>query len=160
MIRRRRYRPVVPVSPPHRNGRRGSPAHGRILVVGGHDDTRELLVTILKTEGYDVDLAEDGDAALRRYREQPADIVLMDLYVARVDGVAAILDLCAAFPDIVIVAMSGDDSPLWSGALAEARAAGARFTLRKPLEPWLLLRTLEGLIAARKTLLDRLHRTA
>ena len=79
-----------------------------MLVVDDHADTRDLLVTVLKTEGYDVVLAEDGDVAMRRYRERPADIVLMDLYMPRQDGVTTIRELYAEFPGVVVVAMSGD----------------------------------------------------
>jgi CheY-like chemotaxis protein len=135
-----------------------------VLVVDDHDDTRDLLLTILKTEGYDVTLAEDGEAALQRYRERPADVVLMDLFMPRKDGVTAIRELCAEFHGVTIVAMSGDgmsNAPgaAWHDALAEARTAGAQLTLRKPLEPWVLLRALEGLVAARKSL-NGLHRSA
>jgi CheY-like chemotaxis protein len=140
------------VARPHRDGRSPAPARGRILVVDDHPDTCDLLVTILKTEGYDVAVAADGDGAVTAYREQPADVVLMDLYMPRKDGVAAIRELCEEFRGVVIVAMSGDGGTVWRDALAGARAAGAAFTLRKPLEPWLLLRTVEGLVAARRSL--------
>lgn len=131
------------------------------MVVDDHADTRDLLLTILKTEGYEVALAEDGDVALGRYRQQAADIVLMDLCMPRKDGVATIRDMRAEFPDVVIVAMSGDAGPIWKDALAEARAAGAQLTLRKPIEPWVLLHALEGLIAGRRSLMaTNLHRTA
>jgi CheY-like chemotaxis protein len=131
-----------------------------VLVVDDHSDTRDLLVTILKTEGYDVALAEDGEIAMGRYRERPADVVLMDLYMPRKDGVTAIRELRGQFPDVVIVAMSGDAGTIWRDALAEARAAGAQLTLRKPIEPWVLLRALEGLVAARRSMHGALHRTA
>ena len=126
-----------------------SPA--RVLVVDDHADTRDLLSAILTTEGYEVTLADDGDVALRCYRERAADIVLMDLYMPRRDGVATIRELRAEFPGVVIVAMSGDAGAIWQDALAEARAAGAYLTWRKPIEPWVLLRGLEGLIAARRS---------
>jgi CheY-like chemotaxis protein len=155
------YRARPPAAKPQRNGRAEALAHARVLVVDDHADTRDLLYTILKTEGYDVVLAEDGDAALQRYRERAADVVLMDLYMPRKDGVTAIRELCAEFRGVTIVAMSGDTATAWHDALAEARIAGARLTLRKPLEPWVLLRALEGLLAARKTLsLPSLHRSA
>jgi CheY-like chemotaxis protein len=157
---RPRHRRTMAAPPPPRSGRLLPSAHARVLVVDDHEDTRELLLTILKTEGYDVDLAEDGEEAVRRYRERPADIVLMDLYMPRRDGIAAIQDLAEEFPGVVIVAMSGDGDLVWHDALAEARRAGAQLTLRKPLEPWLLLRTLEGLTAARRALIDRVHRSA
>jgi len=139
-------------APPYRNGRPETIARARILVVEDHADTREFLVTILKTEGYEVAVAEDGEVAISRFRDQPADIVLMDLYLPRKDGVTAIRELHAAWPGVVIVAISGDAGPIWRDALAEARAAGALLTLRKPIEPWVLLRALEGLVAARRSL--------
>jgi CheY-like chemotaxis protein len=122
-------------------------------VADDHEDARELLFTILKTEGYDVVLAADGEEALARYRERPADVVILDMFMPRKDGVTTTRELRAAFPDVTILAMSGD-ARAWHDALAEARAAGAQLTLRKPLEPWVLLRALEGLLAG------RLHRTA
>jgi CheY-like chemotaxis protein len=155
MILRQRRRRALVVPRPQPNGRPPVPPRGRVLVVDDHEDTRDLLLTILKTEGYDVDLAGDGDAAVRRYRERPADVVLMDLYMPRKDGVAAIRELLAEFPGVVIVAMSGDADLVWHDVLTEARMAGARLTLRKPLEPWLLLRALEGLMAARRALIHR-----
>jgi hypothetical protein len=57
--------------------------------------------------------------------------------------------------------MSGDAGTTWRDALAEARAAGALLTLRKPIEPWVLLRAVQGLGAARRTpSTTSLHRTA
>jgi CheY-like chemotaxis protein len=155
-------RPSPPRGRPHANGRSEPAPRARLLVVDDHADTRELLYTILKTEGYDVAVAEDGDVALQCYRERPADVVLMDLFMPRKDGVTAIRELFAEFPSVTIVAMSGDTGgggAGWHDALAEARTAGAQLTLRKPLEPWVLLRALEGLFAARKSL-NGLHRSA
>ena len=126
-------------------------SRARVLVVDDHADTRDLLAAILTTDGYEVTLADDGDVALQCYRERAADVVLMDLYMPRRNGVATIRDLRAEFPGVVIVAMSGDAGAIWQDALAEARAAGAQLTLRKPIEPWVLLRTFEGLMAARRS---------
>jgi two-component system chemotaxis response regulator CheY len=154
-------RPNLPVASQHRNGKRETVLHARVLVADNHAETRELLFTILKTEGYDVGLAEDGDLALQRYRERAADVVLMDLLMPGKDGVTTISEFCAEFPGITIVAMSGDTGTAWHDLLADARTAGARLTLRKPLEPWVLLRALEGLLAARKSLsVGALHRSA
>lgn len=154
-------RPSAPVPRPYRDVRAETAPHIRVLVVDDHADTRELLLTILKTEGYDVAEAEDGEVALQRYRERPAEIVLMDLFMPRKDGVTTIRELCAEFPGVTVVALSGDMGTAWYDALADARTAGAQLTLRKPLEPWVLLRALEGLVAARKALsADDLHRSA
>lgn len=151
MTRPQRHHYTPPVARPQRCGRAEAPARARVLVVDDHADTRDLLLTILKTDGYDVALAEDGDAAMRRYRERRADLVLMDLSMPREGGVTAIRELCAEFPGAVIVAMSGDTGTVWHDALAEARTAGAQLTLRKPLEPWVLLRAVEGLVGLNRS---------
>src|SRR5204862_413336 len=61
-------------------------------------------------------------------------------------------ELTRDFPDSVCVAMSADGDPRRRNALEFAREAGARLTLRKPIEPWVLLRTLEGVVAGRRSL--------
>jgi CheY-like chemotaxis protein len=155
---RQRAQPVA--APKPRNGRQETPGHARILVADDHQDTRDLLFVILKTEGYDVVLAADGDEALTAYREQAADVVLLDMFMPRKDGVTTIRELRTEFPAVTIVAMSGD-ADAWHDALVEARTAGAQLTLRKPLEPWVLLRAVEGLLAGRRSLNGNgLHRTA
>jgi CheY-like chemotaxis protein len=123
-----------------------APWRGRVLVVDDHADTRELLLTILKIEGYDVALAEDGEEGLQSYRSRPADVVLLDMNMPRKDGLATIRELHIEFPDVTVVAMSGDTGGGFRDLLAEAREAGAHLTLRKPLEPWVLLRALEGML--------------
>jgi len=148
-------------APKARNGRQETAGHARVLVVDDHQDTRDLLFVILKTEGYDVALAADGDEALAAYREHAADVVILDMFMPRKDGVTTIRELRTEFPCVTIVAMSGD-ADAWHDVLVEARTAGAQLTLRKPLEPWVLLRALEGLLAGHRALItsNGLHRSA
>jgi len=146
-----RQRAQSVVTPKARNGRHETVGRARVLVVDDHQDTRDLLFVVLKTEGYDVALAADGEEALGVYRERAADVVLLDMFMPRKDGVTTIRELRQEFPTVTIVAMSGD-AESWHDALVEARTAGAQLTLRKPLEPWVLLRALEGLLAGRRML--------
>jgi CheY-like chemotaxis protein len=155
-----RQRPTTPAARQPRTGRLEPPGHARVLVADDHQDTRDLLFLILKTEGYDVTLAADGEEALAAFRARPADVVLLDMVMPRKDGATAVRELRAEFPAATIVAMSGDGDA-WHDALTQAQAAGAQLTLRKPLEPWLLLRALEGLLAGRRSLDGAgLHRSA
>jgi CheY-like chemotaxis protein len=124
----------------------------RILIIEDHTDTRELLEMLLRTEGYEVTLAADGVEGLEVYRAEPTDVVLVDIFMPRKDGIATIGELRRDFPDAVILAMSADASIDRPGALLRAREAGAHLTLRKPLEPWVLLRSLEGALAGRRSL--------
>jgi CheY-like chemotaxis protein len=131
-------------------GLRPPPVH--ILVIEDHDDTRDVLDMLLRTEGYEVTLAVDGQDGLDKYRQRQADIVLVDIFMPRKNGIDTIRELTRDFPDSVCVAMSADGDPLRRNALEFAREAGARLALRKPIEPWVLLRTLEGVVAGRRSL--------
>jgi CheY-like chemotaxis protein len=131
-------------------GTSGAPVH--VLVVEDHDDTREVLETLLRTEGYEVTLAVDGVEALERYRQRPADVVLIDVFMPRKDGIETIRELRAEFRDPLCIAMSADGDPTRRSALDRAREAGARLALRKPIEPWVLLRTLEGAVAGQRAI--------
>jgi CheY-like chemotaxis protein len=130
-------------------GAAGAPIH--VLVVEDHADTREVLDTLLRTEGYEVSIAVDGIEAIERYRQRPADVVLIDVFMPRKDGIETIRELRQEFGDPLCIAMSADGDPTRRSALDRAREAGARLALRKPIEPWVLLRTLEGAVAGHRT---------
>jgi len=119
----------------------------RILVVEDHDETRDVVAMLLRTEGYDVVLAADGDSGSASARESRPDIAIVDIFLPRKDGVALIEELRQEMPSVVIIAVSADASQDRRGALIRAREAGAHLTLRKPLEPWILLRALDEILA-------------
>ena len=62
----------------------------RILVVEDEKDLLDLLSYNLSREGYSVDLAETGSAALQRIREHKPDLVLLDLMLPDLPGT----DIC------------------------------------------------------------------
>jgi CheY-like chemotaxis protein len=111
-----------------------------------------MLETVLKTEGYTVLLAADGEEGMTLYRRQPADVVVVDMFMPRKDGLQTINELRVEFPDAAIIAVSADSGVDRRSALSRARDAGAHVTIRKPIEPWILLRAVEGLIAGRRAL--------
>lgn len=51
----------------------------RVLLVEDEPDLADPLAYLLRREGYEVEIAEDGPAALVAYRDRGADIVLLDL---------------------------------------------------------------------------------
>jgi DNA-binding response OmpR family regulator len=117
-------------------------ARSRVLVVEDHDDTREAVGMLLKTEGYDVVLAADGEAGMASARTSRPDVAIVDIFLPGKDGVVVIEELCRDLPSATIIAVSADTSADRQGALSRARKAGAHLTLRKPLEPWVLLKTI------------------
>jgi len=62
----------------------------RILIVEDESDIATVLADDLRIDGYEVEIAGDGDAALRHTREQKWDLILLDLMLPRKDG----LDVC------------------------------------------------------------------
>jgi len=83
-----------------------APQLRHVLVVDDEENIRLVLQTLLKKQGYDVRVAETGEAALEAVREQTPDFVLADVRMPGMDG----LELCKAVlehnPDTVVVMMS------------------------------------------------------
>src|SRR5690349_22835235 len=63
-----------------------SAAMKTILVVDDEVDLRRILQLALEEEGFHVDSAADGLAALRKVRERPPDLVILDLNMPRMGG--------------------------------------------------------------------------
>jgi two-component system, OmpR family, response regulator ResD len=61
-------------------------SEARVLVVDDEPMVREVLVRYLEREGYAVDTAEDGEAALSTFEASRPDLVLLDLMLPRIDG--------------------------------------------------------------------------
>jgi len=78
-------------------------AGSRILVVEDDRPVAAMLERVLGTEGYDVDVAGDGNEALRRARERPFDLVVLDLMLPGLDGIAVCRRLRATSPIPILV---------------------------------------------------------
>jgi DNA-binding response OmpR family regulator len=128
-------------------GAPGRRSRARVLVVEDHDDTRETLAMFLRTEGYEVVLAADGETGVEVARASQPRVAIVDIFLPRKDGVAVIEELCRDLPAVTIIAVSADTGLDRRSALIRAREAGAHLTLRKPLEPWVLLRTLDSVVS-------------
>ena len=59
-----------------------------VLLVDDEESVQKLLTYPLEREGYTVVQARDGEEALERYRETPVDLVVLDLMLPRLDGLA------------------------------------------------------------------------
>jgi len=58
----------------------------RVLIVEDEPDLADPLAYLLRREGYDVEVAEDGPAAIAAFQERGADIVLLDLMLPGMPG--------------------------------------------------------------------------
>jgi two-component system OmpR family response regulator len=64
----------------------GEARHPRVLVVNDDAPLAESVCQLLREEDYEARLALDGEAALRTFAEWPADVVVLDLIMPRLDG--------------------------------------------------------------------------
>jgi DNA-binding response OmpR family regulator len=77
-----------------------------IMLVDDEESIQKLLTYPLQREGYRVVQARDGEEALRRFSEQPVDLVVLDVMLPRLDG----LEVCrrlrteSAVPIIMLTA--------------------------------------------------------
>src|SRR5262249_59351378 len=86
----------------------------RILLVEDNGDMRQYLRRLLTGEGYAVELAPDGVAALEAAQASPPDLVLSDVMLPRLDGIGLLRCLrqnppLSRVPIILLSARAGED---------------------------------------------------
>lgn len=118
----------------------------RILVVDDDPQVRRLLSDLLRSDGHDVVLAADGQIGVELYRQSPADLVLLDIYMPEQAGLEAMLELRDEFPDARVIAMSGGEGTFGLDPLKSARHLGALLTLSKPFSRSDLLTAVEEVL--------------
>jgi DNA-binding response OmpR family regulator len=104
----------------------------RILIVDDEPNVRLMLRTTLDSVGYHVDEAEDGEAALRQLAKSPADLLLLDLQMTRLNGMETLRRLRADGNLVPVLFLTAH------GSVPEAVAAmklGAIDFLTKPIKP-------------------------
>ncbi len=58
----------------------------QVLVIDDEEDYRIIIQEVLRSAGMEIRLAADGEQGLRMVKEKPADIVLVDWMMPRMDG--------------------------------------------------------------------------
>lgn len=111
-----------------------------ILVVDDERDIRELVKEILEDEGYQVSVAENGEAARRARRSHRPDLVLLDIWMPDVDGITLLKEWSDEHgPMCPVIIMSGHGTV---ETAVEATRLGAYDFIEKPLSMAKLLLTL------------------
>jgi CheY-like chemotaxis protein len=104
-----------------------------VLVVEDFEDNRFMMRRLLEMAGYEVLEATDGEQALTIAQQEKPALILMDLSLPRLDGLAATRGIRQhpEISDIPIVAVSAHDSGDFH---AEALAAGCNDYVAKPID--------------------------
>ena len=110
----------------------------KILVVDDTEFNRDLVVQLLEDD-YDLVVAENGEAALRKAAEEKPDLILMDLGMPVMDGWEATRRL-KAHSDLKSIPVIAVTSHAMVGDEIEARKAGCDDYLPKPIDEEALIR--------------------
>jgi DNA-binding NtrC family response regulator len=122
-----------------------------ILVVEDEDDVREFCVDALTDAGFTVESAGSGEAALAALERGHMDIVLSDLKMAGLDGLALLKLVKENYGSVDVVMMTGHATVTTA---VEAMRLGAYDYLTKPLELDGLTSLLERLVERRELILE------
>jgi len=106
----------------------------RVLIADDNNDAAESLAVLLRLDGHDVAVANDGETALQLFKRTTPDVALLDIGMPHVDGyeLARQIRAHSAGSQVLLVAITG-----WSQEedVERSREAGFNYHLTKPVEP-------------------------
>lgn len=112
-----------------------------VLVVDDNEELCDNVKEILESHGYLSTCVLDGFKAIDRVKRDPPDVIIMDVKLPGMNGLAALRKIKEIAPKVRVIMITGyavDD------ILDEAKKAGAVASLRKPLDFPKLLALLEA----------------
>jgi two-component system NarL family response regulator len=120
----------------------------RLLIADDHAVVRVGLASVLALEN-DIEIvgeAASGDEAVRLYRVHRPDIALLDVRMPGKDGIAALREICAEFPEACVVMLSTQEL---DHEVAQAASAGAQGYINKANDTAKLAAVLRGAVHGR-----------
>ena len=120
-----------------------------IYLADDEKSIRELLHSFLASDGYTVRSFESGDALLETFRQDPAELVILDIMMPGTDGLTVCREL-RAVSDIPIILLTAKDSEL---DYVMGISQGSDDYLTKPFRPTILLMKVKALL--RRVEMDR-----
>jgi len=118
-----------------------------ILVVDDELLIRDLLYDFFNQQGWDISIAENGQKALDILREKKVDLVLTDLRMPDMDGLALTTELRKDHPHLPVIIMTG--YPSVDSAITALRQKVADYVI-KPFNINKLYKTIEAKISEAK----------
>lgn len=79
----------------------------RILVAEDDEAVREFVTRALTVQGHEVTAVDDGGRALEALDARPYDLLLTDIVMPGIDGIALALKAAKAYPEMPILLMTG-----------------------------------------------------
>jgi len=117
----------------------------RVLVADDEKIIADTLKLILASAGYEVSVAYDGIAAVEKAEEWPPDLFLSDVFMPRLSGIDAAIEICKQLPDCKVLLISGQAN--LNDLRHEIESKGQRFeVLLKPIYPTELIAHIQRIL--------------
>lgn len=126
----------------------------KILVVEDEAVVRESYLRSLAGINYSVRTALDGEEALRLMKDEPFDVVLVDIRMPGMDGIALLREIKERWPESEVVVITGYPS---IETAKEAVRLGAHNYLAKPIGPQEIVETASSAVEQKRWSLKRDH---
>ena len=123
----------------------------RILIVDDQRNMRTTTALVLRQEGYEVAEVESGEAALSRLLVEPFDLVLTDLKMAPLDGLAVLRGALEISPSTQVMVMTGYGTV---ESAVDAMQKGAHDYISKPFKDSELLVRVQRALEKRRLLVE------
>lgn len=107
-----------------------------ILIAEDNDVSREMMAGVLRTQGYRIYGAIDGESAIKVVEDREIDLAFVDVNMSPRGGFEFVKYLVVKSLDIPVVLVTANDS---SDTLMEASALGVKRVIQKPVAPELLI---------------------
>lgn len=119
----------------------------RILIIDDDKAVLEATRIALAANGYDVITADSGKSGIEVMRKSTVDLIILDVFMPGMDGLAAAQAIHREHPNLPIIAVSGfmfsGQCPTMPHFDDMAVEAGATSTLYKPFRPPELIQAIE-----------------
>ncbi|MDT8421081.1 MAG: response regulator [Desulfuromonadales bacterium] len=102
----------------------------RILIVDDEENTRIGLGKLLSLDGYQVDTVENGKEALAFLQTNQVSLVITDINMPQMNGMAFLSEVNREYPQINVIMMTAYGGV---GSYLEAMNLGAREYINKPI---------------------------
>lgn len=118
----------------------------KILIIEDDASFSKMLRILLESSGHEVVEAQDGLKGISLFRQDPADLIITDIFMPEEDGIGVLRKLSKEFQGLKLIAISGGGNRGAFQYLDFAKWLGASECLSKPFENEELLDTVQHVL--------------
>ena len=118
-----------------------------ILLVDDDTSVLDVMSEMLRLEGHQVTVAENGEEAVKCVSKDAFDLIITDLIMPEKEGLETIADIRRQYAQMPIIAISGGGRLGPNDYLETAKFIGANATLAKPFARTELIKAVDALLA-------------